>query len=109
MRIKINDTWTLTRIASFEDGAVRLSFRRHGYADVARTLQDADQALLLRIFYEKNIIVNRECLRAYTNLRKLGLAHPRPDKNGRMALTPAGRRVAIWVEARKRRKHRHKP
>ncbi len=109
IRIKINDTWTLTRISSTEEsGALRLSFRRSGYADVARTLQESDQALLLRIFSEKNIIVNRECLRAYTDLRKLGLALPRPDKNGKMELTPAGCRVAIWIEARKTRKHRHK-
>lgn len=110
MRIKINDTWTLTRITSTEeDSALRLSFRRSGYVDVARLLQESDQVLLLRIFTGEIIILDRECLRAYTELRKLGLAYPRPDGNGRMELTPAGRRAAMWIEARKRRRHRHKP
>lgn len=110
MKIKINNTWTLSRISNSEkNNSLCLSFHRSGHANVARTLQEADQILMLRIFSEKNIIVNRECLRAYTDLRKLGLALPRPDKDGKMELTPAGRRVAMWIEANKQRRHRRRP
>lgn len=109
MKIRINDTWTLTHIRFIPvktepapgGKALTLSFHRNGHASVARTVLPAEQDLLLRIFDDENLRLNRQYLREYTTLRKLGLAQPRPDDKGRMILTPAGKRVAIWVKATK--------
>ncbi len=109
MKIKINDTWTLTHIrfikikseTATEKNVLSLSFHGSGHSSVVRTIPLAEQDLLLRIFDDENLRLTRQHMREYTTLRKLGLARPRPDNEGRMLLTPAGKRVAIWVNANK--------
>jgi hypothetical protein len=101
VEIGINETWNLVRIGrKRESGELSLTFKGKGQPMVQRQINQEDTELLLRIFEEHAVPAGQRFNQSYTTLRKLGLAKPILDASGKMLLTPAGRRVAIWIKSR---------